>query len=105
MTKNWCLYLDDIRDCPDDGVDWTVARSTEEAKKLVLEMGLPMLMSLDHDLGGEDTTMRFLSWLVYDFWACLEGKNMLPAYRIHSANPVGALNIDAFMKSWAKVNT
>ena len=105
MTKNWCLYLDDIRDCPDDSIDWTVARSTEEAKSFVLEFGMPALMSLDHDLGGDDTTMRFLGWLVYDFWAGLEGTVLLPAYRIHSANPVGALNIDAFMKSWYKANS
>lgn len=105
----WCLFLDDLREPRDAYTDprsalgekdrWVVAKSTDEAKGLVLALGMPSVMSLDHDLGGEDTSMRFLSWLARDYWDTV---SQIPTYLVHSANPVGAKNICSFMDSWRK---
>lgn len=97
----WKLYLDDER-CPSDS-GWMIARSSEDAKKLVVDLGMPEKMSLDHDLGGADTTMVFLRWL-YNF--SYENKiNNVPEYVVHSANPIGSKNIVSFMESWKKSMT
>lgn len=92
------LFLDDLRDAPPD---FTVARSTVEALQLVQNQW-PTFMSLDHDLGGDDTTMVFLRRLVNEIW---DGTQPIPEYVVHSANPVGRLNIISFMESWKKSNT
>ena len=108
----WCLWLDDLRDPPveEEGGGWsfpeggctqawTVARTSEEALSLCESLGFPAYMSLDHDLGGEDTTMVFLGRLVRELW---DTKSLPPDYRVHSANPVGARNIVSFMESWKR---
>jgi len=105
----WCLFLDDLREPRDaypdprsvlgEGSRWVVARSTQEAKGLVLALGMPSIMSLDHDLGGDDRSMDFLGWLAREYW---DGKSSIPGYLVHSANPVGAKNICSFMDSWRK---
>ena len=106
MTKRvgfWCLFLDDERDVPKDytGNNWVVCRSSEEAKSMVLEYGPPARMSLDHDLGYDDTSMVFLKWLANEY--CVENdKNQVPEYVVHSANPVGTKNIISFLESWKK---
>ena len=111
----WQLFIDDLRNPADvysaavpelAPQTWTVARSSEEAVKLVQKLGMPTRMSLDHDLGicsngkGGTTTdivPTFLRWLANEFW---DGSAMVPSYIIHSANPVGAKNMDSFMLSW-----
>lgn len=109
MQIPWQLFLDDIRNpediypggapfLPGDGCSWTVARSTEEAKALVLAQGIPELCSFDHDLGGDDTVMVFLNWLVREYWN--GDASLIPVFHTHSANPVGRQNIRAFMGSW-----
>jgi hypothetical protein len=94
------LYLDDIRNPPNS--DYVVARSSEEAIIICKAQGMPDFMSLDHDLGGEDTTMVFLHRLVQEVW---NGTDDPPQYQIHSANPVGSKNIESFMNSWVKSMT
>lgn len=99
----WNLFLDDIRnpnlDYCFDLTGIHIARNTEEAKSLVLNNGMPEFMFLDHDLGGNDTTMKFLNWLVYEYW---DGKMNIPQYSVHSSNPCGVQNILSFMESWKK---
>jgi hypothetical protein len=101
----WFLFLDDLRNPVDAGFrdstarGFVVARSTVEAIALVRDKGMPKLMSLDHDLGGADTSMVFLRWLSREFW---DGHMTVPEYHIHSQNPVGRQNIAAFMSSWHK---
>lgn len=102
----WNLYLDDKR-TPAPlylGRDWILARTSEEAKVMVLERGMPENMALDHDLGllpsGEkDRAIDFLKWLAHEYW---DGVQPVPAYTIHSSNPAGAPNLDSFMDSWAR---
>ncbi len=98
----WKLWLDDQIYDPDAPLRHTPegfigARSSEEAKALVLKNGVPSFMSLDHDLGETDNVMVFLKWLVYEY-----GCDTPPAYHVHSANPVGKANIISYMESWKK---
>ena len=98
----WKLFLDDIRNPTDKyqglmSQHWVIARSSEEAKTLVVANGMPELLSLDHDLGGDDTSMIFLNWLAREYH---NGEDPIPGYFIHSSNPVGSLNMIAFLDSW-----
>mgnify|MGYP000875156311 CR=1 FL=1 len=108
MRLLWKLFLDDERDLAYIGeeghLEWRVARSVEEAKKLVEKLGMPVEMSLDHDLGvvnGEcSTTMEFLKWL--QEWWDANKRPRVPDFQAHSANPVGVQNIRSFMRSWLR---
>lgn len=91
------MFIDDIRDPPPG--DWIVVRSTDEALAYVETNGMPAFISFDHDLGGDDTSMVFLRKLVNNLW---NGNDDPPDYTVHSANPVGKLNIISFMDSWKK---
>lgn len=81
------LWVDDIRTPPDD--TWVWAKTSAEAIHLLenrLVAGFPWLppslMSLDHDLGGDDTTRAVVLWCCNnDYWP----KKTV----VHSANPVG----------------
>jgi hypothetical protein len=60
---------------------------------------MPVEIAFDHDLGGDDTTMRFLNWLTEQL---LDGHVQFPGnfqYTIHSQNSVGARNIANRMNS------
>lgn len=92
------LFLDDERD-PHVTVD-VVCRSTEQAKKVVTDNGMPEFLYLDHDLGGDDTVMVFLKWLANEYW---DGTSRIPEYAVHSSNPAGRANIISFMETWWKV--
>ena len=46
------LYLDDVRDLPDDS--FTLVRSYEEAVLFVKDNGIPPFISFDHDLGVDE---------------------------------------------------
>jgi len=99
FDTGWALFLDDVRspgDVHEDTEGWVVLRTSLEAIDFVREHGMPAVMSLDHDLGGDDTAMQFLKWMAYEFWT----NEAVPSYMIHSANPVGCENIDSFMESW-----
>lgn len=89
------LFIDDLRDPVDD--DCVIARSSRQAINRVKMFGIPDEIMFDHDLGGDDTSMKFLHWL---------GKHMMDndlkfpkgfKYTVHSANPVGSKNIHAEM--------
>jgi hypothetical protein len=92
-----CLYIDDIRTpqlkC------WNIVRSSKEAIDWIDNNGMPDLISFDHDLGGDDTSMVFLKQLVEKYPDSCKFK-----YYVHSANPIGKLNIQSFIDSWKKAN-
>ena len=81
MTKLW---VDDIRLAPDDS--WAVAINSEIAINILIShkvLNIPLdVMSLDHDLGGDDTSRRIVLWCCEENWWPEE-------VRVHSANPVG----------------
>jgi hypothetical protein len=81
MTKLW---VDDLRPAPDDS--WVVATDSTFAINILIShkvLNIPLdLMSLDHDLGGDDTSRRIVLW-------CCETGFWPVEVRVHSANPVG----------------
>jgi len=92
------LFIDDLRDPVTD--DWVVARSSEQAIEVVRNRGLPVEIAFDHDLGGDDTTMKFINWLP-DYFASRVDWSFPKdfKYTIHSQNPVGAANIRCAMEN------
>lgn len=95
----WNLFLDDEREPPRGGRDWTVARSCAEARQLIEKLGCPRYISFDHDLGAGETGVypdgkTFANWLIQ---ADLDSDfKFLPKnfdFYVHSQNPVGAENI------------
>lgn len=101
-ASTWKLWLDDQLDDPATPgrhvpAGFIGARSSLEAMKLVELHGLPTFMDLDHDLGGEDTTMEFLHWLAEKY-----PKGPVPKFVVHSANGEGRKSIDAYLGSWKK---
>ena len=96
------LFLDDERFPPDDGNVWLIARSSSEAIDTVIKQGTPDFISFDHDLGNDDTAMRFIWFLIESH---IEGslESFPTNYYVHSQNPVGVQNIKSLMNSY--INT
>jgi hypothetical protein len=89
------LFIDDERNPVTD--DWIVVRSSWEAYDVIVRDGMPVEIAFDHDLGGDDTAMRFL-WRLSDYmerWNIRFPRDF--TYSIHSQNPVGARNIQGFL--------
>lgn len=77
------IWVDDIRTPPDES--WLWFRNSHECiVYLRYAMGAWGIdeMSLDHDLGDDDTSRPIVMWMCEnDFWPV--------EVRVHSANPVG----------------
>ena len=94
------LFIDDLRDPVTN--DWKVARSSAEAKDIVVEFGIPNEIAFDHDLGGDDTSIVFINWLINEM---LDEDLKLPEgfkFSIHSMNPIGVENIKSLMAGVVK---
>ncbi len=99
----WTLFLDDERKPTRDlGTEVLIARDCDEARKLVLEMGVPSVISFDHDLGKPESGLTFLWWLVDE--SVEDRLDLMKVERIivHSMNPVGALNIAGLWDGYAR---
>lgn len=99
------IWVDDIRTPPDNS--WFWAKTSEDAiqelivSKMMFEgklggicsMGFITVMSLDHDLGGDDTTHPVVLWCCEnDFW---------PVEVVcHSSNPPGREWIEEVIKRY-----
>ena len=95
------LYIDDIRD-PKGEFDF-VARNSVNARAWMEDNGCPNFISFDHDLGGDDTAMRVVKFMVekdlrHPGWIPEDFK-----FFVHSANPVGAANIEGYLNCYLKV--
>lgn len=88
----WKLYLDDVRPIPEG---WVGARTVAEFISLIESRGLPDALSLDHDLGGEETAMEAVHWMIDR-----ELDTREVTITVHSANPVGADNLRGLLASW-----
>ena len=80
------IWVDDLRPPPDDSWEW--AKTSLEALgwlwhvRMCYEDCHIEVMSLDHDLGGDDTTRPIVLWMCENnFWP--------DEVVVHSANPVG----------------
>lgn len=101
------MFLDDLR-MPENASsssiienmneEIVIVRSSAEALEKIKERGWPKFISFDHDLGEDDTAMKFLHKL-FEIW---EDGMMIPDYVVHSDNPVGAKNIVSFMETWKR---
>lgn len=87
------LWIDDLRPPPDDTWEW--AKDLGDTWDL-LDMQEFELISFDHDLGGDQTTMPIARWIEEQ---ANEGKRQPPKWAIHSANPVGRQNLEAALTS------
>jgi hypothetical protein len=87
------LFLDDVRECPDDYIH--VKTVFELIGYLKYYQEIITDISLDHDLGiGQLTGYDFCKWFEREFW-----KQKLPInFTIHSQNPVGAGNMKRVLK-------
>lgn len=93
------LFIDDERAPATDDYG-VIARSSTYAIDTVLLYGIPTFISFDHDLGGDDTSMVFIHWLI-DYM--LDKGVSFPegfGYYVHSQNPVGKKNIESLMDSF-----
>lgn len=91
----WKLFVDDIRDPVDES--WEVARSSSQAIQFIKIWGMPSEIAFDHDLGGDDTSMRIIGFISEELCS---SRIKLPSgfkYSIHSVNPVGRYNIKMYM--------
>lgn len=100
------MFLDDIRNpswvCPDLGSDteWVICRTMGQAITAIQEGGWPSLISFDHDLGNDEPSgMEFARWLV-ELDLDTGGMPKDFSYKVHSANPVGAVNIHLLMRGY-----
>lgn len=96
---SYTLFIDDER-FPVDPTN-IVVRSSSEAIQVVTVRGCPAHICFDHDLGGDDTSMRFCRWFA-DY--AIDNKVDLSefSWSVHSQNPVGAANIESYMTSLMK---
>lgn len=93
------LFLDDLRAPPDQ--TWVVARSVASAVEYVQTYGIPLQMSLDHDLGDGRDAPAFLHWFI-DRDIDLKNKLGLDKIKfcVHSANPCGRSNLEGLWHSY-----
>ena len=96
----WNLFLDDERD-PVDHEHWVVARSSDAAIQQCLIRGeFPAEIAFDHDLGGADTSMYFIHWMIAIHYEGDMHMTQPIRYTVHSQNPIGADNIRSLMEGW-----
>jgi hypothetical protein len=85
------LFLDDVRDPPNDDEDWIIART---ASDFMFAARYADFISFDHDLGlDQPTGYELLNILEAMYRRGEIWTESLPTMVVHSANPVGAKNM------------
>ncbi len=93
------LYIDDIRN-PPSTFD-VLTRSSRETIDYMENYGCPNYISFDHDLGGDDTSMIIVNYMIQKDMNT-EGE-FIPddfVFYVHSANPVGKSNIEGLLNNY-----
>lgn len=93
------LYIDDIRDVPDES--WTLARTIESAITFIATMGVQIdEISIDHDISIQvevlglsrpypcPDTFAAVAYFIGEYYRHVD-RGMRPAITIHTASPVG----------------
>ena len=98
IEMTWNLFLDDERFPPNDGREWVIARNHDEVVHLIANVygTIPSYVSFDHDLGGEDISVKFIWWMI-DAYLDERITSFTTQYYVHSQNPIGAANIRSLM--------
>jgi hypothetical protein len=101
MTPEYLLFLDDERLPASNMNNAQIARSYDEAVRIMLERGCPASISFDHDLGIDKTGYDLARWLV-ERDLDLNGDFIPSTFRfeVHSQNPVGASNIRKYLTQY-----
>jgi len=98
--KSYPMFVDDERfppnNFPKEGV---VIRSTEAFINYVSHNGMPTFISFDHDLGGNDTAMNIVNYII-DRDLHLGDIPKGFTFFVHSQNPVGKSNIEKKLNSY-----
>lgn len=97
------LFIDDDRLPPDDGQLWYIVRSSNAAIEYCIRFGCPNYISFDHDLGGDDTSMIFVKWMIETDLDSMGG--FIPkdfSYYTHSQNVNGRDNINGLLESYLR---
>ena len=89
------VFLDDVRAAPEG---WTLVRTAREAIA-ALKTGAVTELSLDHDLGGDDTIGTGHDVLVWIEEAVALRGFEPPSLFVHSANPVGRQRMQQAIES------
>ena len=103
------LFLDDIRDVKMvyknlTAEDFFKVRNFKDFKQVIIEKGLPELISFDNDLGLDENQNIFedgyaaAKWLVYK--SRLDLQNL--KFNVHSANPVAAQQIQGLLDNYIR---
>lgn len=99
----WRLFVDDERFPSSKEYDMIIARTMDEVKNLVSDLGMPSFVSFDHDLGdNEPTGYDIAKWMVD---VDLSGAYTFPDdfdFYVHSQNPIGKRNIEEYLGSYLK---
>lgn len=103
------LFLDDIRDVKmvyknltDE--DFVIVRNFKDFKQVIIENGLPELISFDNDLGLDENEniaedgFAAAKWLVYE--SGLDLRNL--KFNVHSANPVASQQIQSLLDNYIR---
>lgn len=103
------LFLDDIRDVKmvyknltDE--DFVIVRNFKDFKQVIIENGLPELISFDNDLGLDENEniaedgYAAAKWLVYE--SELDLRNL--KFNVHLANPVAAQQIQSLLDNYIR---
>lgn len=94
------LFLDDKRNPPSRS--YVLARSTRDAMAVIKANGLPGFMSLDHDLGFDDSGREDNGMMFVKSLQNLYPYGPVPGVVVHSSNPPGRENIVSFIESWRR---
>lgn len=93
------MYLDDIRNPKEMG--WLISRTSQDAINWMTKISCPSYISFDHDLGGDDTAIVVVNWMIErDLDSNGEFIPKDFEFNVHSANPVGAANITSKLNSY-----
>lgn len=102
----WEMFIDDERfPGKDISESVVIVRSSEEAIEFCIAVkSLPKNIMFDHDLGGDDTSMRFIYWMMDQL---LEDNPTFKLhddfkFSVHSQNPIGSENITSLMNNIIK---
>jgi hypothetical protein len=89
------LWLDDVRPAPNG---WAWAKTSQEAITILKDWWNEIeIISLDHDLGGNDNGYKVLIFIEYT--VAIEGYPFSPEILIHTANPAAREKMEAAVMS------
>ena len=99
------LFLDDIRNPDwlyDDYNEWIVVRTPDDFKNIIIEKGVPDIISFDNDLGIDNLTKEILP----DGYACLnwliDNSYYIKSIIVHSDNIIANEQIYGKSLNWHK---